>query len=74
MRGIETGKQVIVPTKIEVCQQIDFSPCLPDDPQAPICNLGHGWSSGCLKGNSCPDYQPSEGLTLEEVKLKYSIE
>ena len=63
-----------MPVKIESCKHNDFSPCLPDNPQPPVCEVGHGWSSGCLHKNDCPDYQESEGLTLEEVKLKYGIE
>lgn len=62
-----------MPVKIEVCSNIDFTPCLPDNPQPPICKLGHGWSSDCLKSNDCSDYKPSSGYSLEEVRKKFGV-
>ena len=57
-----------MPKQSEVCCQINFSPCIPDNPEPPLCELGHGWSMDCMKENKCPDYKPSTVLTLEELK------
>ena len=59
-----------MPKKLESCEHIDFSPLIPDNPQPPLCEVGHGWSSDCMKSNSCPDYKPSIGYSLEEVKKR----
>lgn len=59
--------------KSEVCRYIDFSPLVPDNPEPPICKMGHGWSSGCMKNNTCPDYKYSWGRTLESIKEEYGF-
>lgn len=37
----------------------------------PICKLGHGWSSDCMKGNFCPEGKPARIPTLEELKEEF---
>ncbi len=59
--------------KLNSCKYIDFSPCIPDNPQPPICKLGHGWSSSCMKPNSCPEYKHDIGYNLEDIKKKYNL-
>lgn len=60
-----------MPVQIESCRHIDYSPLVPDNPQPPLCKLGHGWSKDCLTINDCLDYEPATALTLEEFKAKY---
>ena len=62
-----------MPIKEESCEHNDFSPCSLDNPEQPVCEIGHGWSSDCLHKNNCQDYCPTEGLSLEEVKTMYNI-
>ena len=59
-----------MPVQIDSCKYSDFSPLAVDSPEPPICKLGHGWSSDCLKENLCPDYKPSTAFTLDEVRTR----
>lgn len=62
--------------KLESCAHIDYSPLTPDNPQSPICKMKHGWSGdcgGCMEPNSCPDYKPAWGRTLEAVKTEFGL-
>lgn len=62
------GEEITMPVKSNLCGHIDWSPIRPDDPEPPICKLGHGFSGECMKRNMCPEYQESEVFTFEEVK------
>jgi hypothetical protein len=59
--------------KLKNCSHIDFSTLVPDNPQPPICKLGHGWSGACIQKNNCPDYQPAWGRTWEAIKEELGI-
>lgn len=61
-----------MPVELEVCGHIDFSLCVPDNPQPPVCELGHGFSGDCLKSNDCPDYKMTIAYSLEEVRERLS--
>lgn len=60
--------------KIPSCKHIDFSPCIPDNPEPPLCKKGHGWSGDCMGKNDCPDYEQGIAYSLSEVKKKYGLE
>lgn len=60
--------------KLKVCRHLDFSTLIPDNPQPPICKLGHGFSSACMSKNTCPDYKFSIGISLDTLKEKYGLQ
>ena len=68
------NEEDIMPRQINVCQHVDFSPCISGNQGPPVCDLGHIWCSDCLKENYCRDYESSIGLTFEEVKAKYRLD
>ncbi len=53
-----------MPVEIDMCAHIDFSPTAPDNLQPPLCKIGYGWSSDCMKPNGCPYYCHMMAITL----------
>ncbi len=60
--------------RIPSCRHIDFSPCIPDNPQPPSCKKGHGWSQGCMEQNPCSNYEQGIAYPWSEIKKKYGLE
>lgn len=60
--------------KITECRNLDFNPCIPDNPEPPLCKIGYGFSSDCLKGNNkCTDYKYGWAITYEEMLRRLEI-